>query len=98
MPESVEFTVDAPVSPVRVLVGNSECEPPEMRVDGRPTSRLVRWLGPMSGDLLSMPAQHGFWFDDQKRVAMTYPTYCRPEEGKDRPVGVGELWSIDLAL
>ena len=45
-----------------------------------------------------MPAQYGFGFDDQKRVALMCPTHCRPEEGEDGAVGVGELWSVDLTL
>ena len=45
-----------------------------------------------------VPAEHGVGFDDQKRVASMCPTHCRPKEGEDGAVGVGELWSVDLAL
>lgn len=52
----------------------------------------------MSADSSSMPAQHGVWFDDQKRVALTCPCHDGAENPKNRPVGVGEVWSVDLAL
>lgn len=68
------------------------------RDDGWPTSRLVRWLCPVSGDPLFVPSQDSFGFHDQKRVASMCPTHCRPKEGKDGPVGLGELWSVDLTL
>ena len=98
MAESVEFSVDSAVSPVRVLVGDSDDQLPDLWVDGRPTSRLVWWLGPMSGDSPSMPAQHGFGFEDQKRFASSRPGHRRSKEGEDGAVGVGDLWSVDLAL
>lgn len=69
MSESVEFSVDSSVSPVRVLVGESDDQLPDLWVDGRPTSRLVRWLCPVACNSPSVPAQHGFWLDDHKRVA-----------------------------
>lgn len=90
--------MDAPVSPVRVLVGDSDDQLPDLWVDGRPSSRLVWWLCPVSGDSSSMPAQHGFWFDDQKRVASICPCHRGTEKTKDGAVGVGEVWSVDLTL
>ncbi len=98
MSESVEFSVDSSVSPVRVLVGDSDCEPPDLCVDGWPSSRLVWWLGPVACDSPSMPSEHGFGFDDQERGALTCPCHGRTEKAKDGAVGVGELWSVDLAL
>jgi len=96
--ESVEFSVDSPVSPVRVLVRHLDDQPPDLGVDGWATLPLVRWLCPVPGDSPSMPSEHGFGFDDQKRVASTGPTHCRPENTEDGSVGVGELWSVDLTL
>jgi len=64
--------------------------------DGWSSSRFVRWLCPMSANSLSMPAEHGVGFDDQKRVASTCPLHCRPKNPQDRPVDVSELWSVDL--
>lgn len=69
--DSVEFSVDAPVFPSGVLCGQLNGQSPEMWIDGRPTSRLVRWFCPVSCDPPSMPAQHGVWFDDQKRAVVT---------------------------
>ena len=52
----------------------------------------------MDSESLSMPAQHGVWFDDQKRVASSRPGHCRSKEGEDGSVGVGEVWAVDLTL
>ena len=71
VPESLEFAVDASVSPTGVLAGLPNGQPPELWVDGWPSSRFVRWLCPMSDDPPSMPAEHGFGFDDQKRLTST---------------------------
>ena len=52
----------------------------------------------MACDSSSMPSEHGFGFDDQERVALTCPCHDGPENPKDRAVGVGEVWSVDLTL
>ena len=90
--------MDSAVSPVRVLVGEANGQSSEFWVDGRPPARTVGRLGPVSADSLFVPSKHGVWFDDQKGVASTCPTHCRPKEGEDGSVGVGEVWSVDLAL
>ncbi|MFT5433354.1 MAG: hypothetical protein ACI9OJ_004060 [Myxococcota bacterium] len=96
--QTLEFSVDAPVSPVGVLTGHPSDQPPEVWVDGWAASRFVRWLGPVSADSLFVPSQNCFGFDNQKRVVSACPRHCRPEKGEDRAVGVGEVWSVDLAL
>ena len=98
MPESVEFSVDSSVSPVRVLAGQSDGQPPDLGVDRWATSRPVRRLCPVACDSPSMPSEHRFWFDDQKRVASASARHCSPEKTKDGSVRVGELWSVDLTL
>ena len=90
--------MDSSVSPVRVLLGQPDDQGSYHGVGGWPSSRPVQWLCPMSTHSLFVPAEHGVWFDDQKRVASTCPTDCRPKEGEDRAVGVSELWSVDLTL
>ena len=90
--------MDASVSPVRVLAGQPNGQPPELWVDGWPSSRFVRWLCPVSDYPSSMPAQHGVWFDDQKRFALPRPGHRRSKEGEDGSVEVSEVWSVDLAL
>lgn len=98
MAEPVKFSVDSSVSPVRVLVGQSDDQGSYLGVDGWPASRFVRWLCPVSDDSSAMPAQHRFGFHDHKRVASTGPSHRRPKEGEDRAVDVSELWSVDLTL
>ena len=87
--------MDSSVSPGRVLSGQPDDQASYLGVDGRPPSRFVRWLCPVPADSSLVPAHHGVWFHDQKRVASTCPSHCRSEDGS---VGVGELWSVDLAL
>lgn len=45
-----------------------------------------------------MPAEHGVWFDDQERSGATRPGHGSHEDTQDGSVGVGEVWSVDLAL
>ena len=90
--------MDAPVSPVRVLVREANGECSELGVDGWSASLWRGCLCPVPADSLSMPSEHGVWFDDQKRVMSTCPSHCRPEKGEDSAVDVSELWSVDLAL
>jgi hypothetical protein len=52
----------------------------------------------MTADSSSVPSQDGFWCDDQKRNVPTGTFHRGVEEGKDRPIGVAELWSVDLTL
>jgi hypothetical protein len=98
MSESVEFSVDSAVSPVRVFSRQPDDEGSDVGVDGWPSSRFVRRLCPVFAESLFVPPEHGVWFDDQKRFVSMCPTHDSPENPKDRPVGVGEVWAVDLTL
>ena len=52
----------------------------------------------MTADSSSVPAQDGFWFDDQKRSVPTGTCHRGMEERKDRSIGIGESWPAYLTL
>ncbi len=45
-----------------------------------------------------MPAQHGLGANNEKRCPLAGAFHRRGENSEDRPVRVGELGSVDLAL
>jgi hypothetical protein len=52
----------------------------------------------MTADSSSVPLEHCFGFDDQKRVPCSVAVHCRVEQREDCPVGVGVPRSSDLTL
>ena len=88
----------AAVAPGRVLAGQSDDQSPEFGVDGWPSGCGGGWLGPVAGDESAVPSQHGLGANDQERGALAGTVHRRGENSEDRPVGVGELRSADLAL
>jgi len=96
--ETSHLTVDAPVPPVRVLRIEAQHQPTKLSRGGWPPGSGHRWLGPMSSDETSMPADHRRRFDDQHHLAQSSAIECTRQHGEDSPVGWRELRPIDLAL
>jgi hypothetical protein len=96
--EPKEFAVDAPVAPGGVLACKANDQASEFGVDWASASGRCWRLGPMPSHKSSVPAQDGFWFDDQKRVASTCPTPRKPDKGEDGSIGVGQPRPSDLTL
>lgn len=57
--KSVEFAVDASVSPTGILSGQPDDQASHLGVDGWPAPRFVRRLCPMTADSLFVPSEHG---------------------------------------
>ena len=96
--ESGELTVDTPVTPCGVLRSEVDCESSEFGVGWESTSRRFARVDPMFGDEAFVPGDHGSGLHDQHDLVEFRPREDRREDCEDCPVGVGELWSVDLAL
>jgi hypothetical protein len=62
--EADEFAVYPPVSPRRVLSGETHNQPAQLDRSWRSADALAGWVGPVSGDSSSVPAQQGLGRDD----------------------------------
>lgn len=98
MAESCEFSVDAPVSPVRVVAGETDDQLPEFGVDGWPSGFRGWWLGPVAGDETSMPPDDCLGPHDREHVGEASAVQHAGNQREDRAIRVGELSSVDLAL
>ena len=98
MSESGEFAVDPPVSPVRVLSGHSDDQLPDFGFDWWPAPFRGRGFGPVPGDESPVPADHRCGFHDEEQLGQTAAIEHPRKQGEDRPIGLGELRSVDLAL
>ena len=96
--ESVEFAVDAPVAPGRVLAIETEYESADLCWCGWSAGSRCRWLGPVAGDETAVPSDHGGGFDDQHHGCESGPVEGGREHGQDGPIGGCESGTVDLSL
>ncbi len=96
--KSGEFAVESTVAPAGVLAGESDDEFADFGFHGWPPAPRGWWLSPESGDESTMPADHCLWPDDDEDFGEASTVEHAGEHREDRPVGLGEFGSFDLAL
>jgi hypothetical protein len=96
--EASEFAVNTPVSPVLVLACEANDQPPDLRVDRRAPRPWCWRLGPVPCHESSVPPQHRFRPDDQKRRVPPRVLERAAEKGEDCSVGFIEPWASDPTL
>lgn len=90
--------MDTPVSPVRVVAGETDDQFPELEVDGWSSWFRGWWLGPMAGDEAAMPPDDCLGPHNMEHVGEASTVQHAGEQREDRTIRVGELNSVDLAL
>ena len=98
MSESGEFAVDASVSPVGVLCGESDDQLSDFGFGWWSAPLGGGWLGPVSGDEPAVPPDDRRRFHDEEHLGETPSVERAGEHCEDRAVCFGELRSFDLAL
>jgi hypothetical protein len=89
-----EFALDAAMPPGRVLVGQTQDQRPQLRIDRGPPSPGVR-VGPIPGQQLAVPAQQRGRGDEERRPAGAGQ---QPGQGREHePVFLAQLGAVDLA-
>jgi hypothetical protein len=86
--------LDASVAPRPVLRRPPDNERVGSRGEWWPTASAV-WIGPASGDEVTVPAQQGCRLDEEAPEALAGEPSCQP--GQYGPVGRLECRSVDLA-
>lgn len=99
MSESAEFAVDASVAPCRDLRIEAQDELAKLGRCRSPTgARRLVWVGPAAGDEATVPAEHGFGFDDQEDLGEAFAVEGLGEHGEHGAIGWCEPRLLDLAL
>jgi hypothetical protein len=93
--EADEFAVYPPVSPRRVLSGETHNQPAQLDRSWRSADALAGWVGPVSGDSSSVPAQQGLGRDDPALAQSAGE--CRGDRSEQGPVLVVRSGTADLA-
>ncbi len=99
MAETQYLTVDAPVSPCRILSVQPEHE--AFQLGGcwsAPGSWRLVWVGPTACDQSTVPADHGRWFHDQQHLVELSAVEGLREHGEHATIGRCEPRLVDLAL
>ena len=96
--ETAYLSMDASVAPGWVLCVEAQDQPTKLRWCGRAPGSGPRWLGPVAGDEVSVPADHGGRFHDQHHTGKPLPVERTREHGQDGPVRRGEPRPLDLSL
>lgn len=97
MSESAHLTVDASVTPCRILGGESKRKSSQLGWCGSTAQRCAA-LGPVSGYQPAVPAQHGGWFHDQQDSGDAVSANGSRQHSEHGPVGGCESGAFDLAL
>ncbi len=96
-PEPGQLTVDAPVSPARVVPGHLQYQHPYRLRSPGPAGSTAR-IGPVPPDEVGVPAQQGTRGDDQAQLAELAAGQQPGQRSQDRPVGPGQPRGLHLAL
>jgi len=89
MPEVVEGTLDAPVTPAGVLLRHLSNQRADFR-DHTATRRSVLGVGPFAGDELPVPSEQRVRRDDCRDLAQGRTAQSVGSRGKFPPVVIGE--------
>jgi len=93
--ESGELTVDAPIPPGRILGGQAQSQRAHSSRDGG-TTRPNRWVGPVTGEELPVPAQDGGGRDDQPESATGRQQLCEHGDHGSVSPGHPRPWGASL--
>jgi hypothetical protein len=97
VPQSCQLTVDAPVTPARVVPRHLQHQRPYRPRSPRSPGRAAR-IGPAPSDQAGMPAQQGLRGDDEPQLAALVAGKQPGQGGQYRPIGPGQPRVLNLTL
>jgi hypothetical protein len=97
VPQSCQLTVDAPVTPARVVPRHLQHQRPYRSRSPRSPGRAAG-IGPAPSDQTGMPAQQGLRGNDEPQLAEMAAGKQPGQGGQYRSIGPGQPRVLDLTL